>query len=293
MNVSILGWYGHRNLGDEAILEGFQYLFHNHRFTVLSDKMPLQEIFWKANQSDLFILGGGELINSTRLFSFPAHWDDYLTVPKMVLGCGVNAPNIESIQPHVLESLESFEYIGLRDLESCRILRSDPKLSSKIHLFLDPAITLAKKHGLEHCPESENTAVIVPTDRFRTEHDEGILHTDYVNQSLPQLKKDLEQDKIENVVLVPFGGDDNDDMESCRQIAHSLSDRLYVSTKCPETPRETLEIMAACSKAYTYRLHGMLFAYSLKMPFNCYEYHRKIRKVYEMLKGYENELPSL
>jgi len=288
MKVAILGWYGHGNLGDEAMLEGLQYLFNKFfgpcEFTVFTDYeiATVPRISEKVNESDLLVLGGGELINRDRLFLNMRRWDHFVTIPKIIVGCGVNAPDYNALQDHVKESLRSFRFLGLRDDQSCMILREDQDLASKVYLSLDPSIILASEYGFSWKPE-ENKAGIIPTDRQHNRFDEGIQITDIVENTKFELKKQLQEDQIKEVTLFAFGGDDNDDMESCRKLAAYLTEDFHVSIIKPSTTREALKILSVCSKVYSYRLHGMLLAYSMGVPFTCYGYHWKVKRVYNTI----------
>ena len=70
-SVAILNWGGHGNFGDEIMLEGLRQLFQGWQIQVVSDndKSTYPKIDFDAvNKCDLFVLGGGELINADRLF---------------------------------------------------------------------------------------------------------------------------------------------------------------------------------------------------------------------------------
>ena len=285
MKVSILGWYEHGNLGDEAMLEGIQYLtekqFGSCDFTVMNDATFTLE---KANESDLFILGGGELINRNRLFiNYPA-WDYGIKPRKIILGCGLNNPDYASLQDHVKRSLRRFEIVSVRDATTYSFLKEDPKLREKVCLSPDPSSVLASKHNITSKP-IEGVAAVIPTDRTEAKRkaDEGILVTGIVERTKAHLKQQLTQDGVRLVLLLAFGGDDNDDYASCRQLADYLKDTFTVRVVKPKTPKEALELLSACSKVHSYRLHGIVLAYSLGIPFASYGYHRKIKRVHDTL----------
>jgi len=288
MKVTILGWYGHGNLGDEAMLEGLQYLFNSFfgpcEFTVFTDyeTATVPRISEKVNESDLLVLGGGELINRNRLFLNMPRWERVITIPKVIVGCGVNVPKYEMLEDHVKESVRSFRFLGLRDDQSCMILREDQDLASKVHLSLDPSIILASKYGFSWKPQ-ENKAAIIPTDRQHNRFDEGIQITNIVENTKFELKKQLREDEIKQITLLAFGGEDNDDMESCRKLAEYFAGDFHVSIIKPTMAKEALKILSVCSKVYSYRLHSMLLAYSMGVPFTCYGYHWKVKRVYNTI----------
>jgi len=118
--------------------------------------------FDQVNECDLFVLGGGELISPDHLFlpskslfkfkyrsnlyriyshtpfAFP-RWVHKIKIPKVVLGCGVNGDHVNS---QVVEELEQFSYIGLRDSVAVEILKKHLRLADKVHLFFDLAFAL-------------------------------------------------------------------------------------------------------------------------------------------------------
>jgi polysaccharide pyruvyl transferase WcaK-like protein len=290
MKVSILGWYNHHNIGDEAMLEGIEYLCEKQygpcEFQVFSDIdiETVQKFVEKINQSDLFILGGGELINRSFLFINQPAWDKDIKVRKIIVGCGLNNPDYASLQDHVKRSLRRFDYIGVRDKTALALLQQDPVLAPKVYLSFGPSIALASKHGITWKP-MQGVAAVIPTDRTddKRQWDEGILITNGIEHTKAHLKQQLLNDHVRLVVLVAFGGDDNDDYANCKQLEAYLKDTFTVRIVKPATPKEALEILSVCSKVYSYRLHGMVLAYSLGIPFDVYGYHRKVKRVYDTL----------
>lgn len=163
--LAVLGWAGHGNFGDELILEGLRTLFNDWQVSVYTSDFtsayPFME-FEEVNKCDLFILGGGELISPNHLFlpsrslyrfkyrsvlyrlyshtpfAFPP-WVHKITIPKIILGCGVNGDHVNS---EVTHELEQFSYIGLRDNTSVQILKEHPVLADKVHLFHDLAFAI-------------------------------------------------------------------------------------------------------------------------------------------------------
>lgn len=164
--VAILNWAGHGNFGDELILEGLRQLFKGWElFSFSSDSNGCypQFNFSDVNKCDLFVLGGGELVNKrflwmpypcslkvgSRIYRLYAHtpfaqrsWIKLITIPKVILGCGVDVAGPEELDENVVRDLEQFQYIGLRDKVAVEILESFPKLKPKVHLFYDLAFAI-------------------------------------------------------------------------------------------------------------------------------------------------------
>ena len=271
------------------MLEGIQTLCDKHfgscDFTVMSDTNFSLE---KANESDLFVLGGGELINCDRLFMNRVAWDYPIKTRKIVVGCGLNNPDYVSLQDHVKRSLRRFQFIGVRDGESYKLLREDPKLRDKVCLSLDPSLILPSKYGVAWKP-MEGVVAVVPTDRKANKYDLGILATNIIDQTKQRLLDQLKRDNAHLVILLAFGGDDNDDLANCRQLEGYLKDTYTVRVVKPSSPKEALEILSACSKVYAYRLHGLILAYALSIPFCGFGYHRKVKRNRDTLITLRNQ----
>jgi polysaccharide pyruvyl transferase WcaK-like protein len=308
--IAVLGWYGHGNLGDEAMLEGIKFLSERYLncrdFLVMSStETPTVPAFdaSTANTCDLFILGGGELIYPHHVWLRDDGWQKAVTVPKVIMGVGVDGTELKR---HVWEGLRDFGYIGLRDNEACRILRRDEHLAASVHLALDPSLVLVAKHRVSRCSEP-GVAVVIPTERRAwprshtgiiskskkalKHHAAALLHAERrgcfytnINESKKALGHELSKDRMREVKLLALGGDDNDDLETCRELAGYLAHSFAVSILKPSTPEEALRAVAGCEKVYSYRLHGVFLAYSLGVPFSIYPYHLKLKRNYDTLK---------
>ena len=114
--VAVLCWAGHQNIGDDLILEGLKQLFKGWKVVVFSnDAKGFYPIinFDQVNKCDLFVLGGGELIMKSCLFSQMPNVFDYkyhskglsflykhlyldklwlykIKIPKIILGININ-----------------------------------------------------------------------------------------------------------------------------------------------------------------------------------------------------------
>jgi len=295
MKVAILGWYGHGNIGDEAMLEGLQYLLNKYfgatSFIVMTNiataTVPQFNIDL-ANNTDLLVYGGGEIINPNHMFVSRNRWTQWIHEPKIIMGCGVNANQYNEFQEQVKMGLRDFEYIGLRDEIAYNILREDPELQSKIALTLDPSMILREKYGL-NWNSTEKVGVIIPTDRTHRDFDRGILTTNIVASTRSILKQKLLLDGIRQIKLVAFGKEDNDDAAACRQLKDCLSE-FDVSIYEPLTVKDALDLLCSCQKIYTYRLHGLVFAHMLGIPYSYFSYHHKVERAHATLRKFSPEM---
>lgn len=310
-NIALLGWFGHRNVGDELMLIGLKQLFPNSNFTVMSNdnigEYPYID-FDTINKCDLCILGGGELIHSDHLFmptpnrfykksSFFYHayarsplgkrpWVHRIKIPKIIFGCGVNVDNASQLKTNVIKDLMQFSFIGLRDNVSFEILRSFPQLKNKVHISHDPAMAIDVSMSCEH---SLNRAVIIPTYR-KTYGDKGVrIHSlnsvDWL--TLEWLMKNVSH--YQKIIYLAFGEKDNDDYVICNhlnELNHNLSEepaQIFNANKL--TLSSILSLFGESSIVFTYRLHGLILSFLTKTPYYFYPYHWKVQRVHDTIKN--------
>lgn len=287
--VSILGWLGHSNFGDELILEGFRELFKNWNIQVYSNEPnPFYPVldFDAVNRGDLFVLGGGELINRDRLF-LPGYWSGRIIVPKIILGCGVNADKYNQLSQRTIQELEGYSFIGLRDRTAVELLQEHDVLRKRAGLFYDAAFSV-KFEPIRVGVFSERTLVVVPTNRFSDKADKGILKFNIVKDAAKQIKQ---TEWIYNkIIFLAFGKEDNDDYQICLELAKYFPNKSSVINDFIVNRQQMLEAIAGATYIYSFRLHGYIIAKILGVPCGFYPYHHKLQRVADTLLGCE---PSL
>ena len=271
------------------MLEGLAYMYMfcsddpSHLIPMSDNESSIYPVFDfdVANHCDLFVLGGGELINTDRLFIRPfLHWIDQIKVPKVILGCGVNAESYDQLKPHVKEDLEKFSYIGLRDKRSYEILKSIESLKDKVYLFYDPSISLGIKYNLLN--DRSDNAVVIPTDRFTNKYDKGIQQFNIVNKSKDWLKEKLKD--YNSIKFLAFGHQDNNDLLTCKSLAKEFMN-LHIRIIDELSPFEAMQIISKSAMAYPYRLHGLILSLLTGTKYEHYPYHWKLDRVHETFKG--------
>jgi polysaccharide pyruvyl transferase WcaK-like protein len=288
--VSVLGWAGHQNFGDEIILEGLKNLFKGWEVTVYSNtpdgKYPAID-FDAVNKSDLFVLGGGELIRKDCLFYYsplvkytkiPAcihhyllarDWVKKVKVPKMILGCGVNTNSTWQLNKLVRKELAQFDFIGLRDTASVSKLKAIPELKDKVALTYD--LAFAVEHQTLKQDKKKGTAVVVPTNR------PGYYEFEESQKWLEQHLRCYDK-----AVFLPFGKVDNDDYQTCRQLCRGNGHSEIVQ---PESFTHVYSLMLEAEHVYAYRLHGLIMAFITGAQYSFWPYHQKLVRVHHTLKG--------
>jgi exopolysaccharide biosynthesis predicted pyruvyltransferase EpsI len=280
--VAILNWAGHGNFGDELIIEGLKQLFKNCEVTVFTDspnKEYPQVNFKQINKHDLFVLGGGELINEDRLF-IPPSWSKKIKIPKIILGCGVNVNTPNQLSSKVVDELKNFSYIGLRDRTAVDILNLIPELRQKTDLFYDLTFSLDMKKYNIIKNKSKNTAVVIPTDRVTNQADKGIAQYNLAQTSKDWLK--IQLSNFENTMFLPFGVEDNDDHKTCESLSVYAKNPTIIPHKFI-TPDYVFTLITNAQHVFPYRLHGMILAYILGTPYTYYPYHNKLSRVHNTI----------
>lgn len=156
--IAICGYYGHGNLGDEAILcnilSKIRAKIPESKIYVLNSKHIIRNLYF-LNKSDFFLFGGGSLLqNSTSNLSFfyyiamikAAH---LLCKKRLMISNGIGPIKCnlftETMFLNIIKNtLKSFDFISVRDTISQHFLK---KLlpDKKIHLFPDPAFIGAEQ----------------------------------------------------------------------------------------------------------------------------------------------------
>jgi polysaccharide pyruvyl transferase WcaK-like protein len=308
VKVAVLGWYGHGNFGDELILEGLKKLFKGWTIQPYSNddtsKYPQMD-FDAINRCDLFVFGGGELIRQTCLFMqtpsiFNRHqpsllnsfycrtpfskysWAHKIKIPKIILGCGINAKSPEELSHWVIDGLKQFSYIGLRDNTAVKLLRACPQLKNKVGLFYDLAFAIDVERI--NCPH-KNQAVVIPTDRSLL-GDIGLQQINVVDKSRPWLTEKLKP--YDKAVFLSFGQQDNDDYETCKRLASCSS---YGEVYHPDqlTLRNVMDLISESAFVVPYRLHGLILSFMLGANHEFYPYHWKLQRVHDTIAGLQPE----
>ena len=156
--ITICGYYGHENLGDEMILEALLLKIKGAvpraNIQILNTKNPLVNT-QKMYKSDLFIFGGGSILqNSTSdasLFYYLAliNLASLLCKRKIMLANGIGPIIPRKIPCKILRrilahAINRFDYISVRDTNSQKFLQNLLP-NRKIRLVPDPALVEFQK----------------------------------------------------------------------------------------------------------------------------------------------------
>lgn len=266
MNIQILGWYGHGNIGDEAYKVAFPILFPDDTITFIEKVDP-------ADRPDLLILGGGDI-------AYPA-----FTRQAVDSGFDVVAHSISLTENSDFDSLAEFDRVCVRDAYS---------------------VELAGERGLDVVYEPDVTFLLTPdpvagrallTQTFAEEgHDlrdrvvACVVSNYLANAKLDMLARDLTTflkvsqdiavvaDQTDaSFVFLPFSTKAPwDDRVSCGWVGDrckSYQKNLVLWGRL--TVQETLDVVAASHLCVSSRLHSTIFSVLSGISFIDLTHHTK------------------
>lgn len=274
--LTVGGYFGCGNLGDDAILSGFLEMMRlgapsvrvqaltasphkqRRRFGIpcYGRKNPLALVY-ALLRSDAFLLGGGSLLQdltsrrSMRYYLFLLRLSRLLGVPAVLYAAGVGPlTGGEGDYRRLRRVLEGCSYVSLRDRDSHRLLLQLGVEPSLLHRGADLALLMP-------VPSREQGALlllqqgIAPTGRLlgvvlRKGKENGYL----LNNLLAAVKLVCRQRGWTPLFAVHDGGDLAVSREGARVCGGFCV--------CPREAGELLAILGQCHAAVTMRLHAMI-----------------------------------
>ena len=305
--IAIHGFYGHGNLGDEAILHAFlmearriggieplvfsanpRAVRKNHDVRSISaySRLSFFKRLWKMRTCDLFLLGGGGLLkdfgpDSTGL----SKWLDILrlaltlNVKTALFSIGVENIRFEKSKAILTDVLNKVDLITVRDNSSKMILH-DIGLTKDVTVTADPAVLLGnpQKH-VERCLDTSPRIVFCLRHWFSTgffienpEINEQLLDT--ISKTADYLIDQYSAD----ISFIPLRTTSYDDD---RLIAEEVVSRMknknkvQVIEKAP-TVDEFVLLLQNCNLVVGMRLHSLILAAASGVPFIGLSYMPKV-----------------
>lgn len=266
--VAVCGYYGHKNLGDEAILNIIKekILSRNPdvKIRVLYGKNPLKIIKYMLG-ADYFIFGGGSLLqNSTSnssffFYLFIIRLANVLCGKKIMLSNGIGPIEKRGLSCEALlrasaRTINSFDYISVRDGES-KALLENLLPHRKIHLLPDPAVVYCKNINRQlKNAEGNGCFIYVPCSGGLSR---SKISTDAVISVLKRVQMSF---KLPLVIAVL---NQTEDMVLAREVAKMLKNTKII---CPNLPEELFESLKCAGFVISQRYHGTLFATCCNVP---------------------------
>lgn len=267
--ITLCGYYGKGNLGDEAILLSIKRAIWESfgdcaKISILNTKNPIK-IAKILLKTDLFVFGGGSLIqNSTSNASLIYYLAvifaaSLLAQNKIMLANGIGPIKGDVFPQKILErltahALNTFDFISVRDSASREYLRNRLP-HRKIHLVPDPALAIFENNPQKLnqqliFSEQSNYFLYIPCAR-------GLKGAKITPAALRKTLQKLEQTHSCKALLCILNPPEDG------ALAEALVDLEGVS---PTTPTELREILRNARFAVSGRYHGSLFAAACGVP---------------------------
>ncbi|MDI6828545.1 MAG: polysaccharide pyruvyl transferase CsaB [Armatimonadota bacterium] len=299
--ITISGYYGFSNAGDEAVLSAIiasmrkdskaeieitvisgnpEETKQQHNVRALS-RRSISEIITTIRESDLVISGGGSLIQDATSFRSLFYYLWVIMLAQrfrrkvMVLGQGIGPLRRRTSRQLVRRVLNRVNLITVRDPDSADLLRNIGVDRPPIYVTADPAFLLSAENE-----KLQNGDVITFAIREWRE-------TPWVEQciieSLKQLSKELPA-KFFLMAMHPPA-----DLEIASRIGKEIGDSVIIQKKVLR-PEQILGIVGTSKMVVAMRLHALIFAAASGVPMLGITYDPKVES---FLKLVSQEMMSL
>lgn len=266
-NISISGWFGRGNCGDEAYLTAFPLVFPDIDFSFY----PHPNI---PQNNDPIIMGGGDIVYKK--------WVDLIKQKE-------NKKHLVSVSLSscdcLLELDNIFDQIIVRDVDSLNKLKSVGITKGK--LFPDLAFSLQgdREYGKKLTKEMFDKAghdlysklVVVVVNSYLMGKTDGLTREELSFQKFSMDLATICDDTSASFLFLPF---------SCNPPYDDRASNAWISSKCKFwkknlavydklTPYQILSIFTAADYAITSRLHASIFSIISHTPFYDVTHHSK------------------
>lgn len=265
--ISILGYFGHDNAGDERFKTIFHHFFHNHKLAFFEAWKDLDERTVEIQQGDLLIIGGGGLIinNSNSVISSLKN----ITIPIHIIGISANNANESNVELIRYLSATATS-IAVRDEPTQRYFRQ-----FRPNVQLIPDITFGKKLEATVNPINMPPVLGVSLRNWHFHHTDQYTPRYYRYERLNHHAQKLK-------LRYPFRRYWNE--EKARRIITDLGFTTNQLQFAPEDPGEILltssnlvSELSRCDYVIAMRLHACIFATQLSIPFIALSYSSKVK----------------
>jgi len=303
MTIGIQGFYGHGNLGDEAILQGLLTELESIKLKIFTEQprnvnreygiksintriynFPL--LVRELKSTELFLLGGGGLLKDWGNTSRPLKkWLSILNIAKNIhikTGlCAIGVENIryEKSKKAMKKTLNGVDIITVRDKHSKELLE-DIGIYNEIEVVSDPALLLANtSHGKTYDGAGKMKVCISVRhwydEKFSIKNQQK---NTYFIESMKKITNHLIEEYNAEVSFIPFRTINfDDDREIAQKIIDGTKNKKNIKliNEVPK-PNEFISIAQDCQIVLGMRLHSLILASSVGTPFIGFGYMPKI-----------------
>lgn len=251
-----IGWTGHDNLGDEALLQAIQ------------TAMPWTDLKLSGHPANLLILGGGTLINRPGYLQMLNEYNSP-RLERAVFGTGVSNPEFwgkDTDRAHWASYLKSCAYVGLRGPHSVQTLGAWG-FDGDAEVVGDPALLFERPAAAVRQQGSVVLSPVWTRDNLWGKSDQAVFDqmSRWVNQWLSEGRE---------VTLLACSPDDDRPILNIMQQAPTTNLRYvagYLDTQL------ALLALAQAEVVVGERLHACVLAAAVDTPFVGLEYRPKLR----------------
>lgn len=302
--IVISGYYGFHNAGDEAmllaILSSLRRDIADVEITVISGDPKLTSVRYAVNsvhrfaifriflalmKCDLLISGGGSLLQDVTSIRSLLYYLSILFMGKL---CGkkvmLYAQGIGPITRSWLKSLtkwilQKVDVISVRDKESQQYLQDMGIYANKIHVTADAVFMLGRT-------SLDDGKILL--SRYNMDTDGGVIavavrswHNDMFMGALVDALDNL-ADHGKKILLIPFQYPS--DMYVTKKLQKALRhDAKVINKEC--STDELLSIIGNVQMLIAMRLHALIFAAVMGIPFVALDYDPKVNGFVKLVNG--------
>lgn len=309
-SITLSGYYGFHNIGDEAILEAIINALRRSRpevkIAVLSaepehtsktygveavSRTHLPSIIRLLRQSDLLISGGGGLLQD---ITGPRSIPYYLGIMELAMllktKVAVYAHGVGPLRHNwsrlwVKRVLSRVEWVSVRDAASAQFL-TELGLNRQVRITADPVYSLEpasreeivsfwEAHGVKLSPAEPLVGIALRPYPGETEFDRRLLQV--IQSGCNYLQKEFGA----RLVYLPFHLEK--DLPLARALA-SLTPSKGIIFAESLSPREIIKLLGGLDLLIGMRLHSLIFAAICGVPFVAIPYDPKVNAFLEYME---------